>query len=155
MFSYGFCKGGIGLIRNIFVALCLSVCLSVCLSLCLSLSLWEQAHPLRKRFFSLRLKKLVNIFFCLKSSSVPCLKRPLKNMSKIGFQDRLLLNAGQKYCRMSQESILQYFRPSLSYHLSLRPLICLVLSGRLRQVLLYISFMYMLRHSSFVHAHLF
>ena len=42
----------------------------------------------------------------------------------------LSLNAGQKYCRMLQESILQYFRPSLSYHLSLRPLFCLYLSGR-------------------------
>ena len=33
-------------------------------------------------------------------------------------------------------SILQYFRPSLSYHLSLMPLFCLFLSGRLRHVLL-------------------
>ena len=33
-------------------------------------------------------------------------------------------------------SILQYFRPSLSYHLSLRPLFRQFLSGRLRQVLL-------------------
>ena len=40
-----------------------------------------------------------------------------KRRQKIGFQDRLLLNAGQKYCRMLQESILQYFQPSLSYHL--------------------------------------
>ena len=31
---------------------------------------------------------------------------------------------------------MQYFRPSLSYHLSLRPLLCLFLSGPLRQVLL-------------------
>ena len=38
---------------------------------------------------------------------------------------------------MLKESILQYFRPSLSYHLSLRPLFCLFLSGSLRQVLLY------------------
>ena len=30
------------------------------------------------------------------------LKRPLKKMTKIGFQDRLALNAGQKYCRMLQ-----------------------------------------------------
>ena len=30
-----------------------------------------------------------------------CLKRPLKK-TKIGFQDRLLLNGGQKYCRMLQ-----------------------------------------------------
>ena len=29
-------------------------------------------------------------------------KRPLKRRPKIGFQDRLLLNAGQKYCRMLQ-----------------------------------------------------
>ena len=35
----------------------------------------------------------------------------------------------------SIESILQYFRPSLSYHLSLRPLFCLFLSGNLRYVL--------------------
>ena len=31
----------------------------------------------------------------------------------------ILLNAGQKYCK---GSILQYFRPSISYHLSLRSL---------------------------------
>ena len=36
----------------------------------------------------------------------------------------------------SKGSILQYFRPSLSYHLSLRSLFCLVLSGRFTQVLL-------------------
>ena len=36
-------------------------------------------------------------------------------------------------------SILQYFRHSLSYHLSLRSLIGLFLSGRLRQVLLYFN----------------
>ena len=38
---------------------------------------------------------------------------------------------------MLQESILQYFRPELSYHLSLGPLFWLFLSGRLKQVLLY------------------
>ena len=37
----------------------------------------------------------------------------------------------------SKGSILQYFRPSLSYPLSLRSLFCLFLCGRLRQVLLY------------------
>ena len=47
---------------------------------------------------------------------------------------------GQKYCRMLQKSILQYFRPSLSYHLPLRPLFCLFLSGRSRQVLLYVIY---------------
>ena len=34
-------------------------------------------------------------------------------------------------------SILQYCRPALRYHLSLRPLFCLILSGRLKPVLLY------------------
>ena len=58
----------------------------------------------------------------------------------MGFQDRLSLNAGQQYCRMLQKSILQYFRSSLSFHLSLRPLFCLLFSGRLRRVLLYVFF---------------
>ena len=62
------------------------------------------------------------------------LKPPLKKKTKIGFQGPLWLNAGQKYCRILQESILQYFRPSFNYHLSLRLLFCLFLSGRIRQV---------------------
>ena len=37
----------------------------------------------------------------------------------------------------SKGSILQYFRPPLGYHLSLKSLLCLFLSGRFRQVLLY------------------
>ena len=34
--------------------------------------------------------------------SKTCLKRPLKKKTKIGFQDRVSLHAGQKYCRMLQ-----------------------------------------------------
>ena len=34
--------------------------------------------------------------------SKTCLKWPLKPKTKIGFQDRLSLNAAQKYCRMLQ-----------------------------------------------------
>ena len=34
--------------------------------------------------------------------SKTCLKWPLKKKAKIGFQDQLWLNAGQKYCRMLQ-----------------------------------------------------
>ena len=37
----------------------------------------------------------------------------------------------------SKVSILQYFRPSLSYHLSLRSLVFLFLSDRFTQILLY------------------
>ena len=66
--------------------------------------------------------------------SKTCLKRSLKKKAKIGSQDRLSLNTGQKYCITLQGSILQYFRPSLSYHLSLRSLFCLFWSCHLRQV---------------------
>ena len=66
--------------------------------------------------------------FTLDNYSKTCVKRPLSNRPKIGFKDQLLLNAGQKYCRMLQ-SILQYFRPSLSYHLLLRSVFCLFMSG--------------------------
>ena len=73
----------------------------------------------------------------LRVNSKTCLKRPHSKRPKIGFQDQLTHNAGQNYCRWSKGSILQYFRPSLSYPLSLRPLFWLCLSGHLRQVLLY------------------
>ena len=38
-----------------------------------------------------------------------CLKQPHKKKTKIGFQDRLSLNAGQKYCRMEHSAILLTF----------------------------------------------
>ena len=34
--------------------------------------------------------------------SKTCVKRPLSKRPKIGFQDQVSLNAGQKYCRMLQ-----------------------------------------------------
>ena len=78
---------------------------------------------------------------CLNDSdrySKTCFKRPNKGRPKIGFLDRLPFNAGQKYCRMLQEEHSAiFFRPPLSYHFPLRPLLCLYLSGCLRQVLLH------------------
>ena len=71
-----------------------------------------------------------------------CLKRPLSKRQKNGFKVQLSFNAGQKYCKMLKGafwSILQYFQPSLSYHLSLRSLFCLFLSGPFTQVLQYFS----------------
>ena len=56
-----------------------------------------------------------------------CLKQPLKKDPKIGFQDQLLLNAGQKYCRMLQSAKLW---PSLSTNLPLKPLFCPFLNCR-------------------------
>ena len=52
--------------------------------------------------------------------SKACVKQPLSKWPKNGFQDQLSLNAGWKYCRMLPWSILQYFWPALSYHLSVR-----------------------------------
>ena len=69
-------------------------------------------------------------------------KRP-----KIGFQDQLSLNAGQKYCRMLQgehSAILSTFI-KLSTHLLLRSLFCLFLRGRLKTgFTLHIARMYLL-----------
>ena len=56
-----------------------------------------------------------------------CVKLPLSKRQKIGFQDQISLNAGQKHCRMLQ-------RLSLSYHLSLRSLFCLFWRSRFTQV---------------------
>ena len=51
-------------------------------------------------------------------------------MQKIGLQDnyRLMQVKGIEEC--ANGCILQYFRPLLSYHLSLRSMFCLFLSGR-------------------------
>ena len=78
----------------------------------------------------MELRRLRLFIFDESLYSQTSVKWPLSKRPQIGFQDQLSLNAGQKYCRMLKRSILQYFRPSLSYHLSLRSLVCLFLSGR-------------------------
>ena len=55
--------------------------------------------------------------------SVTCLKRTLKKKTKTCFSRPIIAYAVQKYCRMLQESILQYSRPSLTYNLPLRPIV--------------------------------
>ena len=68
--------------------------------------------------------------------SKTCLKRPLKKKTKIGFQDRLLLNAGQKYCRMlhgEHSAILSTF---IKLPFAIKIFVLSILSDRLRQVLL-------------------
>ena len=59
-------------------------------------------------------------------------KRP-----KLVFKTDYRLMQVQSIAECSKGSILQYFRPVLSYHLSLRSLFCLFVSGRLRQALVY------------------
>ena len=63
-------------------------------------------------------------------------KTATQKKTKIGFQDQLSLNAVKSIAECSKGSILQYFWPALSYHLSLRSLFCLFLSGRFTQGLL-------------------
>ena len=61
--------------------------------------------------------KVRNVFFIMKSInesemcyySKTCLKPPLKKKTKNWFSRLIIANAGQKYCRMPQEGILQYF----------------------------------------------
>ena len=71
--------------------------------------------------------------------SKSCLKRPLQKEAKIGFQGRLSFNAGQKYCRMLQGEHSAILLTFIKYHLLLRPLLCLFLSDRFTQVLLYLK----------------
>ena len=70
--------------------------------------------------------------------SKTCGKWPLSKRPKIGFQDRLSLNAGQKYCRMlhgEHSAILSTF---IKLPFVIRSLFCLFLSGLFTQVLVYV-----------------
>ena len=70
--------------------------------------------------------------------SKTCLKRPLKKKTKIGFQDRLSLNAGQKYCRMLQGEHSAILLTLIKLPFAIKTFVLsFFLSGRLRQVLLY------------------
>ena len=60
---------------------------------------------------------------------------------KIGFQDRLSLNAGQKYCRMLQGEHSAILSTFIKLPFAIKSFILSILSGRLRQVLLYLASM--------------
>ena len=72
---------------------------------------------------------------CLYSKT--CVKRPPQKDRKLVFKTNYRLMQVKSTAECSMGSILQYFRPSLSYHLLLKPLFCLFLSGRFTQILLY------------------
>ena len=79
---------------------------------------------------------------CLQHIHVHCTVKPVlnshsKRRQKLVLKTDYPLMQVESIAECSKGSILQYFRPSLSYYLSLRSLFCLFLSGRLRQVLLY------------------
>ena len=76
----------------------------------------------------------------LKCNTVkPVLSDHSRRRPKLVFKTDLRLMQVKSIAECSNGSILQYFRPSLSYLLSLRSLFCLFLSGHLRQVLLYMT----------------
>ena len=59
--------------------------------------------------------------FCVYSKT--CLKRPSKRTPNIGFQYRLSLNAGQKYCRMLQWEHSAILSTSIKLSLSIKTLV--------------------------------
>ena len=69
--------------------------------------------------------------------SKTCLRGHSKRTPKLVFKTDYRLMQVKSIAECSKGSILQYFQPSISYHLSLRSVFCLFLSGRLRQVSLY------------------
>ena len=69
--------------------------------------------------------------------SKTCLKWPFKMKTKIGFQDRLSLNVGQKYCRMLQKEHSAILSTFIKLPSAIKNLFCLFLRGHFGQVLLY------------------
>ena len=74
-----------------------------------------------------------------KRYSKTCVKQLLKKKTKIGFQYKLLLNAGQKYCRMLQWEHSAILSTFFKLPFVTKIFVLSILSGFLRQVLLYIS----------------
>ena len=69
----------------------------------------------------------------------PVLSGHSKRRQKLVFKTDYRLMQVKSIAECSKGSILQYFRPSSSYYLSLKSLFCLFLNGRFRQVLLYLK----------------
>ena len=75
--------------------------------------------------------------------SKTCVKWPLSKRPKIHLHDQLSLNAGQSIAESSNRSILQYFGPSLSYHMAFKTFVLsffewlFYTSGNFTQLLLY------------------
>ena len=79
-------------------------------------------------------------FLNLKKITVkPVLSYHPKRRPKLVFKTDYRLMQVKSIAECSKGSTLQHFWPSLSYHLSLRSLFCLFLSGHLWQVFLYIA----------------
>ena len=71
--------------------------------------------------------------------SKTCVQRPLSKRPNIGFQDKLSLNAGQKYFRMLQEEHSAILSTFIKLPFVIKIFVLSILSGRFTQVLLYNS----------------
>ena len=80
--------------------------------------------------------KLKCVQLCVLVTLKPVLNDHSQNYRKLIFKTNYRLMQDKSIAGCSKGSILQYVRPSLSYHLSLRSLFCLFLSDRFTHVLL-------------------
>ena len=72
------------------------------------------------------------------SYSKTCVEGHSQKDHNLVFKTNYRLMQVKSIAECSKESILQYFWPSSSYHLSFKSLFCLFLSGHFTQVLLYL-----------------
>ena len=85
-----------------------------------------------------QLNNMPSRLITLKKTTIrPVLSGHSKRRPKLFLKTDYRLMQVKSIAECSKGSILQFFRPSLSYHLSLKSLFCLFLIGRLRQGLLY------------------
>ena len=80
--------------------------------------------------------EVARMYFVPRLYSKTCAKWQLSKRPKIGFQDQLSLNAGQKYCRLPQSAMLLTF---IKLPFVIKIFVLSFLSGRFTQVLLYID----------------
>ena len=101
-----------------------------------------QSLSVKYRCFNKAVKSYFkNTILCTDHNELNTVKSVLSGHSKT--HQKLVINTDYRLMQVkriaecSKGSILQHFRPPLSYHFSLRPLFCLFLVGRFRLVLLY------------------
>ena len=98
------------------------------------LKTWEKQYEgIKVQQAAVSLVKLIALWHTVK----PVISGHSKRRPKCVFKTDHGLMQVKSIAECSNGSILQYFLPSLSYHLSLRSLFRLFLSGRLWQILLY------------------
>ena len=116
-----------GLISNMWLFFCYTIQL-ITIKLCTKFqnpnpsSCWEILP--KKKFTDKQTDRQTNII-TEKAKTIYPLYTSYRGYNK-GLKDKWYLNEGQKYCRMLQESILQYFWPALSDNRSWKPFISLL-----------------------------